>query len=75
MKPLPRLPRQPVRSSNVKDVGYDPATQTLEVGFKSGASYRYAGVSPARYNELLNARSKGTFLRETIIPAHKAVRV
>jgi len=33
-----------VESSNIAEVGYDPATQTLEVIFKNGRIYEYAGV-------------------------------
>ena len=38
------MTREPVSSSNLADVGYDPATQTLEVGFKNGRIYQYFDV-------------------------------
>jgi lysyl-tRNA synthetase, class II len=36
--------RTPCTSSQIKSHGYDPATQTLEVEFKTGAVYQYDGV-------------------------------
>ena len=34
------MDRIPVDSSTIADVGYDPATMTLEVGFRSGFAYQ-----------------------------------
>jgi hypothetical protein len=36
--------RQPVGSSNLRSVGYDPATRTLEIAFNIGAICQYDGV-------------------------------
>lgn len=33
-----------VKSSNLAAVGYDAASETLEVAFKGGRRYRYGGV-------------------------------
>ena len=41
------LTRQPVRSSNLKAIGYNVETQTLEVEFLNGHVYSYAGVPAA----------------------------
>ena len=38
--------RQPVTSSNLRTVGYDPITRTLEIEFQDGAVYQYDGVPP-----------------------------
>lgn len=36
--------RTPVKSSNIRSVGYDAASETLEVEFTSGSVYAYSGV-------------------------------
>lgn len=36
-------------------MGYDPATQTLEVGFRNGSVYQYFGVPEALYLGLMAA--------------------
>jgi len=56
----------PVRSSNVYSVGYDSATQTLEVEFQEGSVYQYYGVPRSIYLNLVNASSIGSFLARYI---------
>ena len=51
-----------VVSSNVKAIGYDERTQTLEVEFLSGGVYQYRNVPENMYNEFMRASSKGRFL-------------
>jgi len=53
--------RKPVISSNLKDVGFDAPSKTLEIGFKSGRIYSYAGVSAQRHRALLAAPSHGKY--------------
>jgi hypothetical protein len=42
-----------VVSTNVLAVGYDPATQTLRVQFRSGGVYDYFGVAPDVFEQML----------------------
>ena len=51
-----------VASSNLASVGYDPATETLEVEFLSGSVYQYYNVPENVYDELMKESSKGRFL-------------
>lgn len=51
----------PVESSNLKAVGYDPATGTLYVSFRSGHLYRYEGVPLKVYQDLLTGDSPGAY--------------
>lgn len=55
------MDRMVVESSNLKSVGYDPDTETLEIEFRNGSVYRYAGVPQAIYDGLMEARSKGSY--------------
>ena len=55
-----------VASSNVKAIGYDEHTQTLEVEFWSGRVYQYYGVPENTHNQFMQTSSKGRFLNACI---------
>jgi hypothetical protein len=62
------IPLLPVISSNVGAVGYDPASQTLDVQFKAGGKvYRYAGVPPSVNEAMSGAESIGKFISSNIV--------
>ncbi len=46
---------EPVDSSNVSAVGYDPVTETLHVKYKGGPLYEYSGVPQNTHDELMAA--------------------
>lgn len=58
--------RQPVESSSIRSVGYDPRTMTLEVEFDSGGIYQYSEVPESVYTGLIGATSKGSYFNEHI---------
>ncbi|HAT7516912.1 MULTISPECIES: KTSC domain-containing protein [Citrobacter] len=58
--------RDPVSSSNLQSVGYDPATNVLEIAFHSGGVYQYSGVPSAIHQGLLYAGSKGQYFAARI---------
>jgi hypothetical protein len=60
------MQREPLESSSLRSLGYDPTTNTLEVEFKSGRIYRYLGVPPTEYAALRNARSIGGYFTRQI---------
>lgn len=51
--------RVPVTSGNIKSIGHDPKTNTLEVEFHDGGVYRYPGVDSEAHNALMGAESIG----------------
>jgi hypothetical protein len=55
--------RDAVESGAVKNAGYDPVEQVLEVEFHDGGVYKYFGVTHKAYNCFLSARSKSGFIR------------
>ena len=55
------LNRQPVQSSNLRSVGYDPDTNTLEIEFHHGGLYLYFDVPQNMYEGLMSAPSHGEF--------------
>ena len=58
--------RNPVSSTNVRSIGYDERSQTLEVEFQSGSVYRYFNVPKTIVDAFLAAPSKGQFLSSQI---------
>ena len=60
------MQRQPVSSSNIESIGYDPAAQILEVAFLNHTVYQYFNVPQHVYEELMAAGSHGTYLNATI---------
>lgn len=52
---IPRPAMQPVASSNIKAVGYDPALLCLVIEFHNGAVYAYHPVEPGVHVEMLDA--------------------
>lgn len=57
---------QPVISSNLRSIAYDPANRILEVCFLSGAIYQYLEVPDLVHAELMAAKSKGKYLARFI---------
>jgi hypothetical protein len=60
------MKRTPVKSSNLRSVGYDAATKTLEIEFNNGRVYHYSNVPPHIYEGLMAAASHGTYFQEHI---------
>lgn len=67
-QPFTEGPRPPITltlvdSSQIKAIGYDPATATLAVSFNHGvgAIYHYPNVSPVMYAEFIGAESLGRY--------------
>ena len=58
--------RTPVASSSILSVGYDEDENALEIEFQSGGIYRYADVPHDTYEELLRARSHGSYFHENL---------
>lgn len=68
--PRPPIALVPVKSNQVKEVGYDPATQTLAVTFTrgTGAIYHYPNVTPEAHAAFVGAESVGQHFGQHIKP-------
>jgi hypothetical protein len=55
-----------VRSSSLSKLAYDPQDAILQVEFRDGRVYQYAGVPLQTYLDLLQADSKGAFFNHHI---------
>ena len=60
------MERYNAASSNIRSIGCDAQTQTLEVEFMNGAIYQYYGVPEHIYNQMMAEQSKGRFLNTYI---------
>jgi hypothetical protein len=55
-----------VISSDVRAVGYDKTTETLEIEFLSGGIYQYYSFPQTMYEEFMQSASKGKFFHTQI---------
>ena len=67
--------RIPVTSSNLRSVGYDPSSETLEVEFHDGGIYQYSGVPANIHDALMNAASHGKYFAANIRNSFRYRRV
>ncbi len=70
-----KMLRTPVSSSDLRSVGYDPQTQTLEIEFNSGGVYRYFHVPTNVYEGLMNAGSHGMYFHQNVKNTYTYQRV
>ena len=64
-----------VESSMIHAVGYDEGARELEVIFNNGGVYRYVDVDKEEYEGLLQAESKGRYMRAYIIGVYADFKV
>ena len=64
-----------VSSSNIRSIGYDQQSATLEVEFTSGDVYQYFNVPEHLYQGLMSAASKGQFLNDSIKYSYRYQKV
>jgi KTSC domain len=67
--------RAPVKSSNIKSVGYDPASQTLEVEFQEGGIHQYSRVPAAKHQAMVKSRSVGKYFHANIRSKHRSKEI
>jgi hypothetical protein len=66
------MTRDPVESSNLKSVGYDPKTKTLEVEFHTGAVHQYQDVPANKHKAMMKAKSVGGYFHIHVRNFHKS---
>lgn len=62
----------PDASSNVVLIEYDTETKALHITYKNGQRYHYASIELALYDELINAKSIGSYIAHNIIRKQNA---
>lgn len=63
---MSEIQRQKVVSSDIASVGYDAATQTLEIEFHATGVYRYFSVPASVYEALLTTPSPGRLFLQQV---------
>lgn len=61
------ITRKPVRSSNIKSVGHDAKTNTLQVEFHNGQVWEYP-ADAAQHKAMVSAPSVGSYFHQNIRP-------
>lgn len=69
------MKRKSVTSTNIRSIGYEPSSQTLEVEFNSGKVYQYYDVPEDEYDGLMNASSHGKYLNQHIKGVYQYLEV
>jgi KTSC domain len=69
------MEREYVQSSNLKSIGYDSNSSTLEVEFNNGAIWQYYDVLESTYYELKSASSVGKYFNANIKGSHSESQV
>lgn len=67
--------RQPVSSSNIRSIGYDSKSQTLEIEFHSSGIYQYFNVPESIYNALMSASSHGSYFHRHIKDQYQLTKI
>jgi hypothetical protein len=67
--------RTSIVSSNLKSVGYDATSKTLEVEFANGHVWQYHNVPAETHAALHKADSAGSFFASSIRSAFKASKI
>ncbi|AJJ09514.1 KTSC domain protein [Yersinia rohdei] len=55
------MQRQPVTSSRILSIGYDPENRMLEIQFREQGIYQYLGVPERVHQNFMSVVSKGRF--------------
>ena len=69
------MERKRINSGAIRSVGYDAATQTLEVELTSGSVVQYQRVAAEIHRRLLAAPSPGSYFRDEIEESYTSRRI
>jgi len=72
---IKKMDREQVTSSTILSIGYDAASETLEVEFKNGGVYQYYNVPAVIHQQFMESGSKGQFHHANIKNAFPYSRV
>jgi hypothetical protein len=68
------MDRIKLNSSSISEVGFDPASNTLEVVFADGRLYQYFDVPQHVYDQLIAAASPGQYFHQEIRGVYRFAR-
>ena len=64
-----------VKSSQIKEIGHDPASNTLAVRFNTGALYHYADFGAEKFEAFRTAESIGSHFGKHVKSGHTYKRI
>jgi DNA segregation ATPase FtsK/SpoIIIE-like protein len=70
-----KMEREPVNSSTIISIGYEPTSGTLEVEFKNSGVYQYYNVPDPIFQTFMASDSKGKYLNVYVKPVYPYSRV
>jgi KTSC domain len=70
-----QIVRQPLNSSMLRAVGYDPEHAVLQAEYQTGQTWNYLNVPQSKFDELLAAESHGRYMHAHILGYHAEVRI
>lgn len=62
-------------SSNIEAINYLQLNRLLRINFKNGSVYEWTGVPKRKYEELLEAESKGKYFSAQIKGKYPSVKI
>lgn len=65
----------PVKSSNIRSIGYDMENEVLEIQFLDGSVYHYFEVPLYEYDSIMEASSHGKYLAQYIKGNYRYERI
>jgi hypothetical protein len=69
------MDRVRVSSTNIRSIGYDEASQALEVEFTSAGIYRYDSVPISLHQRFMAAQSKGRFFDSFVKDKYRTTKL
>lgn len=66
---------EPVTSSNIAAIGYNPDTAILTIEFKKGGTYEYYDVPSHEHDSLMGAESKGGYANQNIYKKYRQNKI
>jgi len=69
------MDREYVSSSNLRSIGYDANTSTLEIEFNHGGIWQYFDFPESKWNEFKSADSFGKYFHREIRGQYRESRV
>ena len=70
-----KINMKPVKSSNIKAVGYDELKMILRVQFYSGGTYEYKDVPRKIWMDFITSKSLGKYFYKKIRDKYKTTKI
>jgi len=67
--------RLSVKSRILRSAGYDYQSRILEIEFQNGLVYRYSGVPPKVFADLMHSGETGKYFSEKVRPKFQSKQV